>query len=230
MRSRLIIIGDSFAQPTNCPSFYGYTLQERFPEIDVKFDGNPSRDVQTILDHWIKVIPELRSEDYLIVVFPTMGRTRLPLAEKHHDSIVVGGTELVNRFRGTDSYYNEEIEFFGDSYDRKYFYNLLIPQMAINATKVAEDNFLEIVRSLIKLTKARKYIFCWREMDRSDIPFDDRKDVTRKIGKWITLHSEYVSSGGKKGVKDDLHWAEETQIAFSNFIEKEFELIKKNII
>ena len=230
MKPKLVIIGDSFAQPSNCPSFYGYILQERFPGIDVMFDGNPSRDVQTILDQWIKVIPELRKEDYLIIVFPTMGRTRLPLVKKHHDSITVGEIKLVNRFRGTDSYYDEEIEMFGDSYDRKYFQNLLLPQMAINASKAAEDNFLEVASSLIKLTKSKKYIFCWREMNRSDIPFDDRKDVVRKIGKWITLHSEFISSEGKKGFKDDLHWAEETHLAFSDFIGREFGLVKKNMI
>jgi hypothetical protein len=231
MRPRLVIIGDSFAQPSNDGSFYGFILGERFPEIDVIFDGNPSRDAQTIIDHWIKIIPELTSNDYLIVVFPTLGRTRLPIVEKHQTDILVGETKLVNRFKGTDSYSGEEIELFGDSFDRKYFYDLLIPQMAINSSKSSEYNFLEVTEALTKLTRCKKYVFCWRELDLMGIPaMDDRKALIRKMGRWITLHSEFVSTEGKKGFKDDLHWAEETHLAFSNFIAKRFELIKADLI
>jgi len=230
MKPRLVIIGDSFAKASMDGSFYGYTLQRMFPDIDVINDGDPSRDAQTILDHWIKVIPELRSNDYLIVVFPALGRTRLPLAEKNHHSIMVGNIKLVNRFKGTDSYDNEEIELFGDSFNRKYFTDILIHQMTINASKASEDNFIEIVESLSKLTKSKKYIFSWTEIDRLNIPLDDKQALVRKMGKWITLHSEFVSSEGKKGFKGDLHWAAETHIAFSNFISKEFVMSKKNMI
>ena len=227
MKPKLVIIGDSFAKPSNDESFYGYILQRMFPDIDVINDGDPSRDAQTILDHWIKVIPELRSDDYLIVVFPALGRTRLPLVKKDRDDIIVGNIKLVNRFKGTDSYDNEEIELFGDSYDRKYFKNILIPQMTINASKASEDNFMEIVESLSKLTICKKYIFSWTEIDRLNIPLDDKQALVRKMGKWITLHSEFVQSEGKKGSNGDLHWASETHIAFSNFISKEFAIVKK---
>ena len=227
MKPKLVIIGDSFAQPSNDESFYGYTLKRMFPDIDVINDGDSSRDAQTILDHWIKVIPELRSDDYLIVVFPALGRTRLPLVKKDRDDIIIGNIKLVNRFKGTDSYDNEEIELFGDSFDRKYFINILIPQMTINASKASEDNFMEIVESLSKLTTCKKYIFSWNEIDRLNIPLDDKQALVRKMGKWITLHSEFVRSDGKKGFKGDLHWSSETHIAFSNFISKEFAIVKK---
>lgn len=230
MKRRLIIIGDSFAKPSMDGFFYGYFLQDMFPDIEVLFDGDPSRDAQTILDHWIKVIPELDVEDYLIVVFPLLHRTRLPLAKKHHLSVTIGDCDLINRFKGTDSYYNEEIELFGDSFDRKYFSDLLIPQTAINSSKSFEDNFMEVVASLSKLTVCKKYIFTWREIDRPNIPLDDKKSLAGKMGNWITLNSEFVQSGGRKGIKDDLHWAKETHIAFSNFISKEFKITRKNII
>jgi len=201
-----------------------------FPDIDVINDGDPSRDAQTILDHWIKIIPELRSDDYLIVVIPALGRTRLPLTKKNQGNVEVGNVKLINRFKGTDSYDNEEIEFFGDSFDRKYFTNILIPQMTINSSKASEYNLMEIVESLSKLTACKKYIFSWTEIDRLNIPLDDKQVLTRKMGKWITLHSEFVQSEGKKGFKGDLHWASETHIAFSNFIAKEFAIVKKNMI
>lgn len=227
MKPRLVIIGDSFAKPSMDGSFYGYILQEMFPYIDVIFDGDSSRDAQTILDHWIKIIPELREDDCLIVVFPMLGRTRLPLAKNHHTGIQIGDYNLVNRFKGTDSYLNEEIELFGNSFEHRYFYDLLIPQMVMNSSKASEDNFLEIVESLSKLTPCSKYIFTWAEIDKSKIPFDDKRAVVSKIGKWITLNSEFIRTGGKKGFRDDLHWSKETHIAFSNFISKEFRLDRK---
>lgn len=230
MKPRLVIIGDSFAKPSMDESFYGYFLQEMFPDIEVIFDGDSSRDAQTILDHWIKIIPELGVEDYLIVVFPLLGRTRLPLAKNHHTGVPVGNYNLVTRFKGTDSYLDEEIELFGDSFNQKYFYDLLIPQMVMNSSKAAEDNFLEIVESLSKLTVCKKYIFTWADLDRLNIPLDDKKALVSKMGKWITLNSEFVNSGGRRGFKDDLHWSKETHIAFSNFISKEFRITRKNII
>ena len=225
MKRRLVIIGDSFALPVNDESFYGYMLRERFPDLDVIFDGDSSRDAQTIIDHWIKVISELTPVDYLIVIFPALGRTRLPLEKDHWRSNYVGTVNLENRFRGTDSYNSESIETFGVKPDKKYFYNLLIPQMIINASRASEDNFLEVVRSLGKLTQSKKYLFCWREMLRPDLPFDDKRSLTGKMGKWITLHSEFVATDGERGFKDDLHWARETHEAFTDFIVEEFRLI-----
>lgn len=230
MSNRLVIIGDSFASPVNDESFYGFILQERFPWMNVINDGSPSRDAQTIIDHWIKVISELTHEDCLIVVFPMLGRTRLPITENHWKEIRVGNKKLINRFKGTDSYHNEDIEFFGDKFDREYFRNLSVPQIVINASKSSEDNFIEIVESLIHLTKAKKYIFCWEDMERSDIPFDDRKELTKKMGKWITLNTEFINTRGEKGFKEDLHWCYETHLAFADFISKEFELDKKRMI
>lgn len=225
MNRRLVIIGDSFALPVNDESFYGTILQERFPDLDVIYDGNSSRDAQTIIDHWIKIVPELTHSDYLIMIFPSLGRTRLPLAEKHWESKLIGTVKLQNRFRGTDSYNGEEIEMFGVRSGKKYFKDLMIPQIVINASRAAEENFYEITRSLSKLTKAKKYIFCWEENERLDVPFDDKKALTGKMGKWVTLHSEFVSTKGSKGFEYDLHWARETHEAFADFITKEFGLI-----
>ena len=126
MKPRLIIIGDSFAKGVNDGSFYADILKERFQWIEVIHDGASSRDAQTIIDHWIKVIPEIRPDDYLVIIIPMLERSRLPLVEKHQTPVAIGKTILVNRFVGTASYNNEEIEIFGDSFGVDYYKNLTV--------------------------------------------------------------------------------------------------------
>jgi len=230
MKPRLIIIGDSFAQGVNDGSFYGDILQERFPWIEMISDGAPSRDAQTIIDHWIKIIPEIRPDDYLVIIIPIMERSRLPLAEKHQSPVTIGKTILVNRFIGTQSYNNQEIEIFGDSFNLNYYNNILTPQVVINSSKASQNNLFEVVASLIKITPCKKYVFSWDVIDRTDTPFDDKKRLVGKMGGWITLNSEFVSTGGKRGFKDDLHWAFETHLLFSEFISVEFGLSRKKTI
>lgn len=230
MKPRLIIIGDSFAQSVNDGSFYGKILQERFPWIEVINDGAPSRDAQTIIDHWIKIIPEIRPDDYLVIIIPIMERSRLPLAEKHQSPVTIGKTVLVNRFVGMQSYNNEEIEIFGDSFNLNYYKNILTPHVVINSSKASQNNLFEVIASLIKITPCKKYVFSWDDIDRAVMPFDDKKRLVGKMGGWITLNSEFVNTGGKRGFKDDLHWALETHILFSEFISVEFGLSRKKNI
>jgi hypothetical protein len=230
MRPRLIIIGDSFAQSVNDGSFYGKILQERFPWIEVINDGAPSRDAQTIIDHWIKIIPEIRPDDYLVIIIPIMERSRLPLAEKHQSPVTIGKTILVNRFVGMQSYNNEEIEIFGDSFNLNYYKNILTPHVVINSSKASQNNLFEVIASLIKITPCKKYVFSWADIDRAVLPFDDKKRLVGKMGGWITLNSEFVGTGGKRGFKDDLHWALETHLLFSEFISVEFGLSRKKNI
>jgi hypothetical protein len=227
MKPRLIIIGDSFAKGVNDGSFYADILKERFQWIEVIHDGASSRDAQTIIDHWIKVIPEIRPDDYLVIIIPMLERSRLPLVEKHQTPVAIGKTILVNRFVGTASYNNEEIEIFGDSFGVDYYKNLLTPQVVINSSKASQTNLFEVVASLIKITPCKKYIFSWEDIDRTDTPFDDKKRLIGKMGGWITLNSEFVNTKGKRGIKGDLHWALETHVLFSEFIAVEFGLAKR---
>ena len=78
MKGRFMILGDSFAMPSNDGSFYGRVLEERYKDIRIQWYGMPSRDVQTVLDTWIKLASQLKKEDDLVVVLPDFSRTRLP--------------------------------------------------------------------------------------------------------------------------------------------------------
>ena len=51
-------------------------------EFETIIDAQPSRDANTILENWIKVIPHLKEDDFLVICFPTLTRTRLPFDKK----------------------------------------------------------------------------------------------------------------------------------------------------
>jgi hypothetical protein len=98
MNNRLFIIGDSFAAPSNDASFYGKILQEDFPRMKVAWAGQSSRDLQSIIDDWIKLLPHLTENDYLIVAIPVFYRTRLPLAEKNWNNMYLNIINFTNIF------------------------------------------------------------------------------------------------------------------------------------
>ena len=227
MSNRIVIIGDSFASG-NLSWFYGSFLEKWLPGFEVIRDAGSSRDSQTITEQWIKFLPHLDGNDFLIVVFPFLGRTRLPLKEEYWDRIQIGDGIVSGRFLGTNSFNREselhELEFFENSYSSDQLLEMLEPQKIINSTRAAEENFFEIVKSLKKITIPKSYVFTWIESDSESKNIDDRRDVTRKIGIWKTLHDDFIESNGKSGLEYDLHWSPKTHLAFAKFIVEEFNL------
>lgn len=228
MNNRLFIIGDSFAAPSNDTSFYGKVLKADFPRMMVSWSGKPSRDIQSIIDDWIKLLPHLTENDYLIVAIPCFYRTRLPLAEKNWENMDLNGINFKNRFIGTPSYVDgTELEFFGDTFNGRYLENLTNNQRVINSTSVSEINFFEIILSLKKVTKAKNYTFSWEEFERSPKPFDDYKELKSKLGIWRTIRDDFFEFGSQNpNDEHDRHWQKDTHLAFAKMIVKEFNLGK----
>lgn len=230
MSNRLVIIGDSFAQPSyREEDFYGSMIREMVTGLQVIIDGKSSRDVQTIIDHWIKVLPELDEDDYLIVAIPFFGRTRLPIEKDHWDIVKVGKTDIINRFVGTPSYHPENvpIEFYGNNFGKEYFMELLRPQEIIISGNASDHNYLEIISSLEKITRSKKYIFTWDDKENPRRTFDSKNELSEKMGGWKTLYEEFIETDGLRGKKHDLHWSPSTHLLFSDFIIKEFGLKRK---
>ena len=227
MRSRLFIIGDSFACASQDGSFYGNFLQDNFPEIDIIPIGRPSRDVQSIIDDWIKLLPILKKNDYLIVAIPTFDRTRFALAENSWtDMDNYNRISFKNRFIGTGGLVADacELDFFGKNYDKNYFDSLMVTQKIINSSKASEFNYFEIINSLKKMTQSKNYIFSWAEFENNEVPFDDYHRLKKKMGIWKTLNDAFLESNGPKKWEYDTHWHKVTHMAFAEMIKKEFNL------
>jgi hypothetical protein len=231
MSDRLFIIGDSFASASNDGSFYGKILKKSFPDLEVVSAGIGSRDIQSIIDDWIKIIPYLDEKDYLIISIPAFSRTRLPLAEKEWGEMFNKEILYKNKFIGTASYKKGiELEFFGNTFDSDYFESMMNPQKIINATKAAEKNFFEIIGSLKKLTLCKMYIFSWVKFEDENAPFDDYDVLFRKIGVWRTIGDLVRENGGPKEWTNDFHWEGTTHTAFAEMIKKEFGLKRDRLI
>jgi hypothetical protein len=87
---KILIIGDSFVDypmsennlsERHVKQTWVRSMLENIKNYNIVVDGQPSRDVQTILDKWILSIDKLNTEDILIICIPTFYRTRLPLIE-----------------------------------------------------------------------------------------------------------------------------------------------------
>ncbi len=230
MADRLFIIGDSFASPSNDGSFYGKNLKTDFPRLEVVTAGVGSRDVQSIIDDWIKITPYLDEKDYLIVSIPVFSRTRLPLKESEWGEMFNREILYKNKFIGTSSYTKEiDLEFFGNTFDANYFESMMNPQKIINGTKAAEKNFFEIIESLKKLTKSKTYLFSWARFEGENIPFDHYDILFEKLGVWRTIGDLFLENGGPKEWNNDFHWEATTHKAFSEMVMKELELVRRII-
>ena len=220
---RIFIIGDSFVTTNDYAK--GYTHDCYWVEIlksfgmNVSVDGASSRDAQTIIDNWIKILPYLTEEDYLIVSIPHFRRTRIPVEQKNWEFESHWGINIINRFQGTYSYDNKTpIEFWGDSMDRNQLIKMLEPQEIINSSVSSRLNYLEIISALKSITKSRSYIFSWDHLEYKNHSIEDRKDLEVQIGEWTTLGDEWKTSNGTIGFEGDFHWGFEMNRKFSTFI------------
>lgn len=232
--SKLYIIGDSFVRP--CDYSKGFVpfyddwcklLQSYNPHLELSVDGRPSRDVQTIIDIWIKLLPYLKNTDYLIICVPAFLRTRLPIKESFWEPSDFN-LDIVNRFVGTSgytSYMDNILDNIDGSIEsiRKLDY-----QSQINASKSSVMNQLEVMESLINVSISKTYVFSW---DVVDYKFDwmlDKNVIEAGIGlPYETLNDVWHNTNGEKGMFGDGHWSGEYNRLFSNWMNS---IINKKLI
>lgn len=239
MKEKLIVIGDSFAGP--CCYANGYepedfwcnVIRKQCDSIDVFVNGSPSRDIQSIIDIWIKSIPYLTKKDKLVVIIPYFIRTRLPLDSSEWYNGFDGDNlyMLPEKFYGTDSYQNPmKLEFWGNDYGKDYLKNMLSKQEMVNASKASQLNYIEIIESLLLMSPIDTYVFSWDNMDYKSDKIDDKDILTKKIGEWTTLYDYWTDSNGVYGVDGDFHWDPNMNRLFAYYIIKKFNLPLKKLI
>lgn len=231
MKNNLFVIGDSFCRDSfyvkeilnENKSFWANELSNKL-NINLICDGEPSRDVQTIIDNWIKILSFIKSEDYLVICIPFFKRTRLPLSEKNYQFFENKNIKYVNRFIGTSSYNNvdTEIETFGKEYHWKKFEKELSTQEIINGSKASQLNQIEVIESLYTLTNGKKFVFSWDNMDFKSEVIEDKDELTKNIGEWETHRDVFYSSNGDYGLETDIHWSYRMNRLFSEYLYKKF--------
>lgn len=227
---KFYIIGDSFAAPPtedlipkdkNLKDCYWVEiLKNYFNESKFYINSAPSRDVQTIIDIWIKFIPKLSVDDFVILMLPYLSRTRLPIKNPTYHFDENQNIIHVERFVGTHSYtpkmYN--IEFWDENISPEEINQLLIPQEIINQSDSSYYNLFEIIDSLINISKSKTLIFSWDDMRIKSKNIIDKKEIIENIGYWETFVDLYEKSDGKDGFKNDSHWSYDYHVQFGKYV------------
>lgn len=226
--NKLYVIGDSFVMP--CHYANGFNplyddwvklLQTFNPSLEFLTDGDPSRDFQTILDIWIKFLPEIDNTDTLIICVPYLGRVRLPL---HKDNWQISklNKKIITRHSGIHNFnisgkLNYKLDDIDDS---PKSISKLEYQQLINISNSSVLNQLEVADSLVKITKSAKTIlFSWDTIPHDYTWLFDKEKIEKGIGiPFHTLTDDFKETKGKRGFENDLHWSGEYNRFFAIWI------------
>lgn len=231
MKYKIVIIGDSFATKFNNhtkigekDTFWIDELMSYFSTYDVICDAKGGRDAQTIIDNWIKVIPNLHEKDILIIFLPHMSRTRFSLAESEYSNVISKDEtiKLINRFSSPGCYFGEQLEIWDGEGDceSQYLFERLGFQSLIMNSKAMLENFKEIMISLLRLSKNKTFIFTWDTINYDNPLIYDKEKLTNELGIWETLDDVYEQTSGNFGRKNDHHWSSRTDTKFGKYVIK----------
>jgi hypothetical protein len=229
-KNKIYVLGDSFCHDghLHLDKFYFWVkmLSDFFKEdYEIINDSYPSRDVQTIIDNWIKLIKHIKEDDILIICIPFFTRIRVPLDEKDFMIKNYNDFEIIHRFVTHHSWYyteNQKIYMNDTVLEKKELDSIISPLERIYFnSKAVEQNYNEVIKSLYDITNCRKYIFSWDDMNNTIDEIEYKSDLTKKIG-WTILSDLYKKTNGKYGIDGDFHWDYVTHENFGNYLINKF--------
>lgn len=236
-KNKIYVLGDSFCEAavsfvhseSGLEVFWVSILDDYFKhDYEILQYAEGSRDLQTIIDTWIKLLPNITENDFLIVGIPYYTRYRLP-RHKHFYRIE---NELVIRHIGHHGDYDVQsnnLEFYDSSFSRDFIHDSLRGNEIINSSIASTLNYKEVLESLSLITKCNSYMFSWTRFKDGYKPIglEDKTDLENKLGYWGTQQDTYNRTKGKYGKNGDLHWDEKTHKIFAKYLQAK---IKTNII
>ncbi len=237
---KILIIGDSFCRKTDWvknrknenKDFWIDILKYNLENREIIVNAQASRDIQTIIENWIRCIKYLNEDDFLFICLPYFRRSRLPLENKYYYDTKIENDIIYDRFVGTHSYSNkfESLEFWKMENDWKFYQEKLSYQEIINTTIANQITTIEVIESLIQLTKSHVFVFSWDCMDIKSKFIEDKNIITENIGMWETNTDVYNETNGEFGHNGDLHWSYKMHKLFGNHVLNRFFSNEKKII
>ena len=245
---KLWIIGDSFAGLGHGLDSWQWKIYESFIGNSVYCSSKGSRDVQTIIDIFLRNLKDIKKDDFVILVLPTMSRFRLPLKSARYDvelahSKISGygtTTNYIDYFAGNSFYtsVSADIERFDaileeplNLFDYKKF---MIHNQARMINKDIQETDIGSIISMINASDAS--IKNMNEILKSFVEYFPFKLIlhswTDELDDSIVLtKSKIIEEIGfwhtfrdefreTNGLngKDDIHWSKKMDIAFANYI------------
>ena len=231
MDKKLWVIGDSFTG-------IGYRGVKSWTEIvSENFNGKKfyisskgSRDFQTILDIFLRNLKNISPNDFVILVIPTLIRTRVPLKIPNIDIELsnesrVDLKDCKDYFVGTSSYSknspNSILEpplNYSEEKDMEKGSELW---SIVNSSNASKQNYLKIIESLKSYLPFEIFIWSWTDEFESDLIFNKSK-IKKELGIWHTLHNLYNETNGKEGYEGDAHFSKQMNEKFAEYIIKQF--------
>jgi len=242
MINRIFIIGDSFCDGILHPKSKNLPIENmhwvnyvdyHYEDTEIINDALGSRDIQSIIDYWIKLLPLLTENDRLIIGFPYLSRQRIPIEnEKNYRLIPWSGGVCRNMFltRQWWTAFNVFKTTAAHNYSdrtQKIWTEEKIDDIIefleiMNSTTTVAINYKEVIESLHKITPCKSYLFSWFDYSLHNIPkanqIEDKNDITNNIGIWTTNEMLYEETNGEKGNKNDFHWDYRTMKEFGNYV------------
>ena len=220
--SNIYIFGDSFSangsafyrNESEKPAFWVDMIDSHYSTI-VYAEG--SRDLQTILDTWIKVLPNMNEDNCIVVGLPSFIRWRIP----RHELFYKKENEQIVRHIGQHGPMDIKVEeVIRDGLEERLFENQIM-----NSSKASSLNYKEVIESLTQLSKCKVILWSWTKFKKRFKPkgLYDKTDLEKELGYWGTMDGVFHRTNGKYGTKGDFHWDEKTQKLFYEFIKKEIE-------
>jgi len=212
MKNKLIIIGDSFSFGSSnnlghesCNNLdYVDLLEKKFKNHNLVRMARPGQTVQTIIDMWTKLIPNLNKDDILVIQFPDPQRWRTPLSKEKYTVYDIDTYRVVD-------YFTTDYTIFED--DGQEFE---LPLKLMNVHESNINNWNDIIDSLIQMTNCKNYIWSWSNWVKNS--YVENCDIIYNNVGWQTAGDEYKQTNGRCGSKDDFHFSSDMHSKFAKYI------------
>lgn len=227
--SKLWIIGDSFTGGSvDKQSAWVEIAAKKFKGENYYVSSKGSRDVQTIIDIFLRNLQNIKEEDFVILVIPTLIRTRLPLQTPAYDveiSNFINKQKTFDYFIGTHSY-SEKMEHCRLE---EPFTNISESEVnkqcgvwsIVNSSTASKNNYLQILKSLKEYLPFEMFIWSWENELDSDL-IVCKKQIESEIGYWHTLGDEWYETNGEVGQTGDHHFSPKMHKAFAEYLTLKF--------
>ena len=224
---KLWVIGCGFCTPTvnhADSTAWPHKLFDKLKSMgkvnSIMVDGQGSRDLQTIIDIFLKLLPDIKKEDYVILSLPPP-RWRIPLDKKYRDEIPgynpVGKIRNETLFVGNTGFIEDMVKYLEKGVSPiSYYLSPLLSKKGMEFNKIMKIlgysnavklNYIELLKSFKKYFPFRLEYFSWREYwDDCGSFLHTKKRITEKVGYW------------EASSKDDVHWTIDYHIQFTKYM------------
>lgn len=232
--SKLWIIGDSFTGGS------GSEKRKHWPEILCdKFKGEKyyvsskgSRDFQTILDIFLRNLKNIKNDDFVIIVLPTLSRIRVPLKTPSLDVeysneyfLEEQKQKCLDYFVGASSYRKDSettiLEFPLTNVEEDIFDNGNQLGYIVNSSTASKENYIQIIKSFKQYFPFEIYIWSWENEVLCD-EVETKNQIEERIGFWHTLRNLWEETNGVEGSFGNVHWSPKMHKAFADYLIAKF--------